>query len=264
MAILTGKLSTAHIQSLRGIVDVYYDHGQLVARGWPRKARQPHSPAQKAHWAKMRRMHRWIKSNPDSWYQQIKHCSSSLTYSNWDRTCYVAWRVCAKGERPPMPDVEKMTLIHLKEPDRVRVYCHISTTDIFQYSNMTLRALDAKPHKGILRWFPYGEAPGRWGARRTKCKPPVDGALFASQHGYDQVRKILWADFEVTYPCLIVWPVFNDDLNAFTGASWLAGEPDFIPDVADKATPWRVPRIKKVDMNSDDGARGKPCWKNYY
>ncbi len=52
------------MMSLKGTVDVYVVRGQIRARAWPRKPRQPNSVAQQAHHDVFRKAMAWIKSNP--------------------------------------------------------------------------------------------------------------------------------------------------------------------------------------------------------
>lgn len=69
---LGAQLDLVSPVSLVGIVDVYNTPGGRVARKWPVKVKQPRTPAQQAHWARVRAVNAWYHALPAWWISKAK------------------------------------------------------------------------------------------------------------------------------------------------------------------------------------------------
>ncbi len=262
MAIIQGPISIAVVQSFRGTIDFYYDHGQAIARAWPRRPKQPHSVGQQKHWAHLRRMHAWIKQNPRSWYNQIGITSSSPTQSLDDRARFIAWRATEVDIPPPMPDITRMTIEKIPNTGHMRIIAQIGKGEYIDYSHFSIACVDARPHAGILRWYPFAEAGGRWGGQRTLCRPPVSGGIQPMLSGAVASDRIIWATFNMNFDAVLAWPVYEELPHFFTGAAWLTGAPSYPLETPDESTPLRLPRSRSHATAYRPWGDFVKCWKN--
>lgn len=220
MAVLSGNLDLHTVQTLRGVVDFYYDHGQLIARAWPRPPVQPHSEKQVMHWRHLARMREWTYKNPPEWKEQIARCSESPTQSADDRARWCAWRLTEDTVPPPIPVVEKAVMIPIDNGNGFRVELHVRKPIDTGFFSWTVCAMAARPEEEKLRWYKVGEECGRFGQRRELFAPPVSSAILPHVFGSVPGMGVLWATFQAHCDSAWVWPVLIDKLHNFTGAAY--------------------------------------------
>ena len=221
MAIIHGPLDMDVVQSMRGIVDFYYYRNQLVARAWPRKPRQPRSPRQLAHWAHLRRMHAYIKQNPEQWYNQIGLCSTSPRQSVDDRARYCAYRLTYNDIPPPLPEWQKLE----RRSNHQTAETTLSFTPITEHRerthNLSIMTIPERYKYQRMRWVFLRMDCGRWNQQRELYGPPTDFAIEPFKTHRDNSTGTLSATFPINPQFVWAWPVYSDQINTFTAAAWL-------------------------------------------
>ena len=205
---------------MRGVVDYYYDHGQLVARKWPRPSRQPHSTAQKQHWEHLARMRDYVHRAPAQWKHQIGVCSESPTQSVDDRARWCAWRLTETSLPHPLPVVLDVGAHHPAGAEGTRVEVTIPPESCAECVDVTMACMASTAEDTVLRWIQNGYACGRRGQRRPLIVPPVSSMLLPVIWGSRPGLGELWAFFNTLAPFLWIWLIYSSQQRTFTGAAW--------------------------------------------
>jgi len=113
---LSRPLSLSEGAQFKGVVDTYQWKGINVARGWPRKPRQPNTPLQKETKSNFQLMMKWIQTNPPSWALQWKATPSGRYKSNVSRQRSIGMNLQIAGALVPPPDVFNVGIIGPASP----------------------------------------------------------------------------------------------------------------------------------------------------
>ena len=158
--------------TLHGIVDVYKMNGMRVARKWPTKPKQPRTPAQEAHWAKIRAANNWFHTLPGWWKSAWKNCNTPKGYS-WYDLCMSSW--WALWDWWPQPIAESGPTFggwwDWTDPTHTKKQCGIKFspaatwyTEMYYPTWTTIPGTNYIP----LNWFQTG-----WKCYRGKKRKPI-------------------------------------------------------------------------------------------
>jgi hypothetical protein len=125
---LKEAINVVQVESLRGVVDVYYQRGQPVARAWPRKAKQPNSPSQIEARQRLSRASKWGKVQGVEFQIAWQNSNNTPGRSYRDRYLSSAIHVQEYQELKQMPAI---THTELKPANgtsypRLNLYCRNS------------------------------------------------------------------------------------------------------------------------------------------
>lgn len=119
--ILEGPLSVEQVRTLRKTVDVYYANGLSIAREWPRKPRQPNSPAQINARNAMKSSIAWEKLIPYPLMQLYRSLDTPPTASYRDMMRKVTMTIAVNHSLPLPPLVSSFTAYYVPAFDRTEV-----------------------------------------------------------------------------------------------------------------------------------------------
>ena len=175
MATVTQPLDRNVVATFRGVVDFYYWKGLACARAWPRPAKQPGTPAQRATWTALKDVHVWIRTNPPAWKALWTATPMPPTMSAEDarRKTGLALAYAHALHRPPVPTA--IVCAYNPGPDTTTITITVQLYTLYDpaHTAWMIRPYTATPPP--LEWFMRGYCITRQRAFTQLYDPVLSG-----------------------------------------------------------------------------------------
>lgn len=156
MAKLLSPLMPDQVQTLRGVVDLYYYRGVPVARAWPRPPRQPNTHAQTLTRTRMKTAVSIAGNAPASWVNAWRELPQTPGRTYRDRYISTLLRALALGPVPTLPDIARASLAYDPGAETSRLTVHVANPTETDINRWIVYARGQPPGSPPLSYYDAG------------------------------------------------------------------------------------------------------------
>lgn len=193
MAKLDKPFSIEQVKLFAGVVDFYYWKGIPVARAWPRKPKQPNTPAQVATRQHFAAAGAWMKTLPkplvEKWIaREYPKGRTAKTYLRG-----LALRLANRGQLHAFPVFTSVTLVGVPTPSFTALRIDYDTAWDFDGDNVEFYYKTAPSHEDRLAWRQVDENIKKRCRSVGTFELNFDGFQLVPSHYWDQVTQAFFA-----------------------------------------------------------------------
>ena len=208
--ILESPISLTMVNTFKGVVDFYVWKGLQVARAWPRKPKQPGTPAQQATWDAFRNMHSWIKNAPYSWGATWQSMTMNPTMSYVDAERTFGLRLAYLDDLHKQPDIAALSHTPNTPTGKTTVRVHVDLYASFDPNVIKWRVLGYDSGYKNLEWYESYEEIMRNGVAKTRYEPNIAGYLSPESEIWEPLSSRYTLVLDGVFQNVSIFPIASE------------------------------------------------------